>query len=58
MFNINHVAISVTDISKSIEFYKKFGFKEFKSWCSEDGSIKIPKALQPYMGGKTKISVK
>ena len=24
----------------------------------EDGSIKIPKALQPYMGGKTKISVK
>ncbi len=41
MFNINHVAISVTDISKSIEFYKKFGFKEFKSWCSEDGSIKI-----------------
>ena len=23
-----------------------------------DGSIKIPKALQPYMGGKTKISVK
>ena len=24
----------------------------------EDGSILIPKALQPYMGGKTKISVK
>ena len=24
----------------------------------EDGSIKIPKALQPYMGGKTKIEVK
>lgn len=24
----------------------------------EDGSIKIPKALQPYMGGKTKIEIK
>ena len=24
----------------------------------EDGSIKIPKALQPYMGGKTRIEVK
>lgn len=41
MFCINHVAISVTDINKSIEFYKKFGFKEFKSWKAEDESIKI-----------------
>lgn len=41
MFNINHVAISVTDIERSIEFYKKFGFQEFKSWKAEDDSIKI-----------------
>lgn len=41
MFNISHVAISVTDIDKSMEFYKKFGFKEFKSWKAEDDSIKI-----------------
>lgn len=40
MFNINHVAISVTDIERSIEFYKKFGFQEFKSWKAEDDSIK------------------
>ena len=25
---------------------------------NEDGSINIPKALQPYMGGKTKIEIK
>lgn len=41
MFNINHVAISVADIKKSREFYKKFGFQEFKSWKAEDDSIKI-----------------
>lgn len=41
MFNVAHVAISVSNIEKSIEFYKKFGFKEFKSWDAEDESIKI-----------------
>ena len=41
MFNINHVAISVTNVDRSIEFYKKFGFQEFKSWKAEDNSIKI-----------------
>lgn len=41
MFNVNHVAISVTDNTKSIEFYKKFGFQEFKKWKAEDESIKI-----------------
>lgn len=41
MFNVNHIAISVTNMERSMEFYKKFGFKDFKSWKAEDGSIKI-----------------
>lgn len=41
MFNVNHIAISVTNIERSIKFYKKFGFKDFKSWKAEDESIKI-----------------
>ena len=41
MFNINHIAISVTNMEKSKEFYKKFGFKEFKQWKADDESIKI-----------------
>ena len=41
MFNVAHVAISVSNIEKSIDFYKRFGFKEFKSWDAEDESIKI-----------------
>lgn len=41
MFNVVHVAISVSNIGRSIEFYKRFGFKEFKSWDAEDESIKI-----------------
>ena len=28
MFNVNHVSISVTDMKKSIEFYKQFGFED------------------------------
>ena len=41
MFNVNHVSISVTDMEKSIKFYKKFGFEDFKSWNAEDESIRI-----------------
>lgn len=40
-FNFNHVAISVKDMKQSVEFYKKFRFKDFKSWEAEDESIKI-----------------
>ncbi len=41
MFTVNHIAISVSDIDKSVEFYKKFGFKELKNWNAEDNSIRI-----------------
>lgn len=41
MFNVNHVTNSVRDNIRSIEFYKKFGFKIIKSWQADDNSIKI-----------------
>ena len=41
MSNVNHVTISVRDNIRSIEFYKKFGFKILKSWQADDNSIKI-----------------
>ncbi len=40
MFKVNHIAISVRDNIRSIEFYQKFGFKKFKSWKADDNSIK------------------
>ncbi len=39
-FNINHVTISVKDIQKSTEFYKKFGFMEYKDYSDENVHIK------------------
>ncbi len=41
MFNVNHIAISVVDSKRSIDFYKKFGFENYKSWEADDSSIKI-----------------
>ena len=41
MFNVNHIAISVVDSKRSIDFYKKFGFENYKSWEADDSSIKL-----------------
>lgn len=43
MFGISHVAISVSDMKKSFNFYKKFGFSEFKSYKDENIEIKMLK---------------
>lgn len=41
MYTISHVAISVTNFSNSINFYKQFGFSVIKEWKAEDLSIQI-----------------
>jgi len=41
MFTIHHVALSVTDIQKSINFYAIFGFEVAYTWQSEDKAIQI-----------------
>jgi len=43
MFNINHIAISVSNLKKSEDFYKLFGFKEKQFYESEDKSFRIEK---------------
>lgn len=42
-FNINHVTISVKSIEKSVEFYKNFGFTEYKDYSDDKVYIKTLK---------------
>ena len=39
MFSINHVTISANNLKETIDFYKKFGFKEYKAY--KDESVEI-----------------
>lgn len=41
MYAAHHVALSVTDRTKSIEFYNKLGFSEVHFWEAEDKSLNI-----------------
>lgn len=40
-FKAHHVAISVSNIKKSTEFYANFGFKNVKFWRSERNDLTI-----------------
>jgi len=41
MFKVHHIAISVSDIKKSVDFYSFFGFKKILDWKDENGDLKI-----------------
>ena len=41
MFSIHHVALSVTNMKKTTEFYARFGFKVAYQWQSDDESLQI-----------------
>ncbi|MDQ7056712.1 MAG: VOC family protein [Persephonella sp.] len=40
-FVVHHIALSVSDIKKSEEFYAHFGFKKVSQYISEDKSLHI-----------------
>jgi glyoxylase I family protein len=41
MYRFHHVAISVGDLARSIDFYAQLGFKQAGRWKQEDGSLEI-----------------
>ncbi|MDQ6982063.1 MAG: VOC family protein, partial [Mariprofundus sp.] len=41
MFSFHHVALSVSDIEKSVAFYALLGFEAVFRWLEEDGSFAI-----------------
>lgn len=43
MFSVNHVAISVVDMQKTIDFYSNFGFEIKKTYSNEEVDIVLLK---------------
>lgn len=41
MFSIHHTALSVSDIKKSVHFYKQFGFRQIFDFISPDNTFQI-----------------
>lgn len=41
MYCVAHIALSVTNLEKSLSFYSQFGFKVVKQWSAPDGSLSI-----------------
>ena len=39
MFSFNHVTISVDNLDKTLEFYKKFGFEKYNEYRDENVDI-------------------
>lgn len=41
MTTFHHVSLSVNNLARSLDFYKKLGFRQVKEWKKEDGSLSI-----------------
>jgi len=41
MYSPHHIAFSVSESQRSVDFYKKLGFKELSYWQAEDKSLSI-----------------
>ena len=41
MFKVHHIAISVSDTKKSVDFYSFFGFEKILNWKDENGNLEI-----------------
>lgn len=41
VYSLHHVAVTVSDLERSIGFYEQLGFRQALSWKASDGSISI-----------------
>ena len=57
MYSPHHIAFSVSDQQKSVDFYKKLGFKELSFWQGESTESELKASAKLFLFGVTPVCV-